>query len=122
MRVPPTQTDQAGASPLGSSAPVCTSMTWVVLVRIVPAPSTAPVRTLAPSTIMERDPTKASSSMTTGTAFGGSSTPPTPTPPARWTFLPTWAQDPTVAQVSTMVPESTKAPMFTNDGMSTQPG
>ena len=56
---------------------------------------------------MHREPMKASSSMTTGTAFGGSSTPPMPTPPARWTFFPTWAQDPTVAQVSTMVPEST---------------
>ena len=30
-RVPPTQTDQAGASPRGSSAPVSTSMTCVVV-------------------------------------------------------------------------------------------
>ncbi len=41
--VPPTQTDQAGASPRGSSSPVSTSMTWVVAVRMVPAPSFAPV-------------------------------------------------------------------------------
>ena len=44
---------------------------------------------------------------TTGTALGGSSTPPIPTPPERWTFLPIWAAEPTVAQVSTMVPSST---------------
>ena len=56
---------------------------------------------------MHRDPTNASSSTTTGTALGGSSTPPIPTPPDRWTFLPIWAHEPTVAQVSTMVPSST---------------
>ena len=33
-------------------------------------------------------------------------TPPIPTPPLRWTFMPTCAQDPTVAQVSTIVPVS----------------
>ena len=82
-------------------------MTWVVAVRMVPAPSLAPVRTLAPSTTMEREPMNASSSTTTGTALGGSSTPPMPAPPERCTFLPIWAQDPTVAQVSTMVPVST---------------
>ena len=67
----------------------------------------APRRTRAPSTTIEREPMNASSSMTTGTAFAGSSTPPMPTPPDRWTFLPICAQEPTVAQVSTMVPEST---------------
>ncbi len=56
---------------------------------------------------MQRDPTIASSSTTTGTAFGGSSTPPIPTPPERWTFFPIWAPEPTVAQVSTIVPVST---------------
>ena len=56
---------------------------------------------------MAREPTIASSSTTTGTAFGGSSTPPIPAPPDRCTFLPIWAPEPTVAQVSTMVPEST---------------
>ena len=56
---------------------------------------------------MQRDPMKASSSTITGTAFGGSSTPPMPTPPDRCTFLPIWAHEPTVAQVSTIVPSST---------------
>ena len=36
-------------------------------------------------------------------ACGGSSTPPIPTPPARWTSAPICAQEPTVAQVSTIV-------------------
>ena len=82
-------------------------MTCVLWVRIVPAPSLAPGRTLAPSTTMLREPMNASSSITTGTALGGSSTPPMPTPPDRWTFLPICAHDPTVAQVSTIVPAST---------------
>ena len=67
----------------------------------------------APPVTMQRLPTKASSSTTTGTAFGGSSTPPMPTPPARWTRSPIWAQEATVAQVSTMEPAPTQAPMFT---------
>ena len=58
-------------------------------------------------TTMQREPIIVSSSITTGTAFGGSSTPPMPTPPERCTFLPTWAPEPTVAQVSTIVPVST---------------
>ena len=41
--------------------------------------------------------------MITGAACGGSSTPPMPTPPERWTLAPTWAHEPTVAHVSTMV-------------------
>src|SRR5580692_968362 len=122
IRVPPTQTDQAGASPGVSSAPVSTSMTWVVLVRIEPAPSTAPSRTRAPSTTIDREPIMHSSSTPTGTAFCGSRTPPTPTPPERWTFFPIWAQDPTVAQVSTIVPSSTYAPTLTNEGIKTVPG
>src|SRR6266566_4945147 len=105
--VPPTLTDQAGASPRGSSSPVSTSMTCVVGVRMAPAPSMAPRRTRAPPTTMHRDPTIASSSTTTGTALGGSSTPPIPAPPEMWTFLPIWAAEPTVAQVSTIVPVST---------------
>ena len=80
---------------------------------MVPAPSTAPRPTRAPSTTIERLPMKASSSMTTGTALGGSSTPPMPTPPERWTLAPTCAQLPTVAQVSTIVSAPTQAPMLT---------
>src|SRR6202043_1460902 len=122
VRVPPTQTDHAGASPRASSSPVSTSITRVLLGRIGPEPSLAPRRTLAPSTTMLRDPMNASSSITTGTAFGGSSTPPMPTPPDRWTFLPICAHDPTVAQVSTIVPESTYAPTLVNEGIRTVPG
>ena len=82
-------------------------MTCVVGVRIAPAPSMQPWRTRAPPTTMQRDPIIASASTTTGTALGGSSTPPIPTPPDRCTFLPIWAPEPTVAQVSTIVPVST---------------
>src|SRR5579859_911655 len=97
-------------------------MTCVERPRLVPEPSTAPLRTLAPSATIEREPIMHSSSTTTGTAFGGSSTPPIPTPPDRCTFLPIWAHEPTVAQVSTIVPESTYAPMLVNEGISTVPG
>ena len=47
------------------------------------------------------------SSMIVGLACSGSSTPPMPTPPDRWQFLPICAHEPTVAQVSTIVPSST---------------
>ena len=59
---------------------------------------------MTPSTTSLRAPMKQSSSMMTGLACSGSSTPPMPTPPDRWQFLPIWAQEPTVAQVSTIVP------------------
>jgi hypothetical protein len=72
-----------------------------------PIESTEPSPTITPSTTSERAPMKQLSSMMVGLACSGSSTPPMPTPPERWTFLPIWAQEPTVAQVSTMVPEST---------------
>jgi hypothetical protein len=62
------------------------------------------------------------SSMMTGPACSGSSTPPMPAPPEMWQFLPICAHEPTVAQVSTMVPVSTRAPRFTKDGSSTTPG
>ena len=70
-------------------------------------PSTASRQTCAPSTTMQREPMKQLSSMITGAACTGSSTPPMPTPPERWTCLPIWAQEPTVAHVSTIVPVST---------------
>ena len=72
-----------------------------------PIDSTAPRSTMTPSATSERAPMKQSSSMMTGLACSGSSTPPMPTPPDRWQFLPIWAQQPTVAQVSTMVLRST---------------
>jgi len=62
---------------------------------------------------MQRLPMRHSSPMITGAACGGSSTPPMPTPPERWTFSPIWAHEPTVTQVSTMVLAPTWAPMFT---------
>ena len=82
-------------------------------VRETFAESTAPAPTRTPSVTMQREPRKAPSSTTTGTAFGGSSTPPIPTPPARWTSAPIWAHEPTVAQVSTIVRGPTHAPMLT---------
>ena len=62
---------------------------------------------MTPSATSLRAPTKQSSSMITGFACSGSSTPPMPAPPEMWQFLPICAQLPTVAQVSTMVPLST---------------
>ena len=50
---------------------------------------------------------KQSSSMITGSACSGSSTPPMPTPPEMCTRLPICAQEPTVDQVSIMVLSST---------------
>ena len=65
---------------------------------------------------------KQSSSITTGPACRGSSTPPIPAPPEMWQFLPIWAQEPTVAQVSIMLPRSTWAPRLTKQGIRTTPG
>ena len=65
---------------------------------------------------------KQSSSMITGFACSGSKTPPMPTPPERWQFLPIWAQEPTVTQVSTIVPLSTLAPALMKLGITTTPG
>ena len=62
---------------------------------------------MTPSTTSLRAPIKQSSSTMTGSACNGSSTPPIPTPPERWQFLPICAHEPTVAQVSTIVPLST---------------
>ena len=75
------------------------------------APRPAPMRT--PSVTMQREPRNAPSSTITGRAFGGSSTPPMPTPPARCTSAPICAHEPTVAHVSTIVRGPTQAPMFT---------
>ena len=72
-----------------------------------PIDSTAPSRTIAPSATSERAPMKQLSSMITGPACSGSSTPPMPAPPDMWQFLPICAHEPTVAQVSIMVPLST---------------
>ena len=78
-----------------------------------PSPRTAPAPTCAPWVIMQRLPMRAWSPIITGAAWGGSSTPPIPTPPERWTPSPIWAQLPTVAQVSTIVPAPHVAPMLT---------
>ena len=61
------------------------------------------------------------SSMITGPACNGSSTPPIPTPPEMWTLRPICAHEPTVAQVSTIVPSPTWAPRLTKLGISTTP-
>src|SRR6476661_4703651 len=85
-------------------------------------PTTAPAPTRTPSVRIAREPTNAPSSTMTGRAPGGSSTPPIPTPPARWTSAPICAPDPTVAQVSTIVFGPTHAPMLTYEGIRTTPG
>ena len=58
----------------------------------------------------------------TGAATAGSSTPPIPTPPDKWTRSPICAHEPTVAHVSTIVFAPTFAPMLTYDGIITTPG
>ena len=65
---------------------------------------------------------KQSSSITTGLACSGSSTPPMPAPPLMWQLAPICAQLPTVAQVSIMVLRATWAPTLTKLGISTTPG
>ena len=47
------------------------------------APKTASFPTLTPSTTIQRDPINALSSIITGAACNGSSTPPIPTPPLK---------------------------------------
>ena len=116
-------TERAGTRPLvmTGSLPVTSTM-GVDAVSTTLAPSTASSSTTTPSTTMEREPMKAPSSMITGEALGGSSTPPIPTPPERCTPAPICAHEPTVAQVSTMVPAPTYAPMLTYPGITTHPG
>ncbi len=88
-------------------------MTGMPGLRMTPSASTAPSPTRAPWVTMHRLEMLASSPTMTGAALGGSSTPPMPTPPARWTRAPICAHEPTVAQVSTMVSAPTRAPMLT---------
>src|SRR5919199_551014 len=97
-------------------------MTGIDAPSVTCGPITASRPTTTPSTIAALEPTNAPSSTITGRAPGGSSTPPIPTPPARWTPAPICAPDPTVAHVSTIVFGPTHAPMFTYDGISTTPG
>src|SRR5215813_13719274 len=80
-------------------SPLSRSMILVVALMNTPIESTEPSRTITPSTTSERAPMKQLSSMITGPACKGSSTPPMPTPPDRCTCLPICAQEPTVAQV-----------------------
>src|SRR3546814_8482315 len=87
-------------------SPLCRSTILVDAPRKTPIESTAPSSTTTPSATSERAPTKQLSSMMTGPACRGSSTPPIPTPPDKWTFLPICAHDPTIAQLSTIVPRS----------------
>ena len=90
-----------------------TSITGTLPVRTTPGAITASRPIRMPSTSTTREPMNAPSSTITGAACTGSSTPPIPTPPDRWTFAPICAHEPTVAHVSTMVPGPTHAPMFT---------
>src|SRR5271154_5666944 len=97
-------------------------MTLVDAPMNTPIDSTAPFSTTTPSATSERAPMKQSSSMMTGLACNGSSTPPMPTPPDRWQLAPICAQLPTVAQVSTIVLRPTYAPTLTKLGINTAPG
>ena len=112
-RVAEMATHQSGTMPRESSTPVSASITGMEPVRMHPAPNTTPLPTRAPSATMQRDPIIVSSPTNTGAACAGSSTPPIPTPPDRWTRSPICAHEPTVAHVSTIVSAPTYAPMLT---------
>src|SRR5580704_12183492 len=77
---------------------------------MVPLASTARRFTTVPSYTPLLPPTSTSSSMITGSAPTGSSTPPICAAAEMWQFLPIWAQLPTSACESTMVPSPTHAP------------
>src|SRR5229473_4258539 len=77
---------------------------------MVPEPSTARCFTTVPSYTPQLPPTSTSSSMMTGSAPTGSSTPPICEPAEMWQLRPTCAQLPTSACESTMVPSPTYAP------------
>ena len=125
MQVTRLASDRSDSSP--NACPSCTVSASVFV--SVPAPTVCictcprstknmpsanlPSSTITPSATSERAPMKQLSSMMTGLACRGSSTPPMPAPPEICTLAPIWAQLPTVAQVSTMVPLPTRAPMFT---------
>src|SRR6201995_3545476 len=87
--MPGMTTLRAGTRPRYStgSEPV-TSMIAVDAVNATPAPITASRSISMPSTTIARDPMKQPSSTITGWAPGGSSTPPSPTPPDKWEFFP----------------------------------
>ncbi len=62
-------------------SPVLRSTILVEAPMNTPIDSTAPVPTITPSATSERAPMKQLSSITTGLACSGSSTPPMPAPP-----------------------------------------
>src|SRR5439155_11112100 len=81
-RVPGTTIAPAGTRPRCSTgSDPRGSITGVFPASTTPAPRTAPRPMWTPSTTMQREPMKASSSITTGTAWSGSRMPPIPTPP-----------------------------------------
>ena len=77
---------------------------------MVPVPSTARRFTTVPSYTPQFPPTSTSSSMITGSAPTGSSTPPICDAAEMWQLRPTCAQLPTSAWESTIVPSPTYAP------------
>src|SRR2546429_1096743 len=63
--------------------------------------------------LLDKKQTNAPSSTIPGLAPGVSSTPPLPTPPARWTTAPVWAPAPAVAPEPTIAFAPTQAPILT---------
>src|SRR4051794_10998796 len=78
--------------------------------RIVPVPSTASLFTTVPSYTPQLPPTSTPSSMITGSAPTGSSTPPICDAAEMWQLRPICAQLPTSACESIIVPSPTYAP------------
>src|ERR1041384_3061150 len=85
-KLPETTNEPAGARPEGSS-PVARARLRVLGPGNTPMEMTLFSSTTTPSTTSERAPMKQLSSMITGFAWIGSSTPPMPTPPEKRTFL-----------------------------------
>src|SRR5260364_345375 len=91
----------------------------VLCLRSTPVESTEFSPTITPSRTVEPAPIKQLSSIMTGLACTGSSTPPITALLERCTLLPICAHEPTVAQESIIVFSSIYAPILTKDGMST---
>src|SRR5580698_4548030 len=92
------------------------SYTGVDRVKIVPLPSTARRFTTVPSYTPQFPPTSTSSSIITGSAPTGSSTPPICAAAEIWQLVPICAQLPISACESTIVPSPTQDPTLINIG------
>src|SRR5690606_17923881 len=87
-----------------AGCPAATTPGGMDSVTTAPAATTLPFPTRQPSRITALAPTSTSSSITTGSALGGSSTPASTAPAPMWQSRPTTARAPTTAFMSIIVP------------------